>query len=247
MHSTVLSVNAGDLQPVPGLRRGSGILKHPVDRIEVRDPGPKRGGLGSGVVGDRIGSSKHHGGETQAVYAFAREELDRWERELDRELGNGMFGENLTTVGLDVDAAEIGEQWRVGTALLEVCGPRVPCATFAKHMGETRWVRRFTEHGRTGAYLAVREAGAIAAGDPIEVVHRPGHGLTVPMFFRAAMGDKELAGVFLRAQVLPQVEHDWLSRLHHRVALRLARWGSSETPTIRLGTRMYLVVGVSKV
>ena len=211
MNATVLSVNAGDLQPVPGLRRGSGIHKLPVDRIEVRDPGPKRGGLGSGVVGDRIGSSKHHGGETQAVYAFAREELDRWERELDRELVNGMFGENLTTVGLDVDAAEIGEQWRCGTALLEVCGPRVPCATFAAHLGERGWVKRFTEHGRTGAYLAVREAGVVEPGDPIEVVLRPAHGLTVPMFFRAAMGDKEFAAVILDAQVLPQVEHDWLA------------------------------------
>ena len=213
VRATVLSVNAGDLKPVPGLRRahGSGIHKRTVDRIEVRDPGPKRGGLGSGVVGDAIGSSKHHGGETQAVYAFAREELDWWERELDRELGNGMFGENLTTVGLDVDAAEIGEQWRVGTALLEVCGPRVPCATFAGHMGERRWVKRFTERERVGAYLGVAEAGVIEPGDPIEVVHRPGHGLTVPMFFLAAMGDRELAAELLAAQVLPPIEHEWLA------------------------------------
>jgi len=209
--AVVLSVNAGSLEQVPGLRRPSGIHKRPVERIEVRDPGPKRGGLGSGVIGDAIGSRKHHGGETQAVYAFAREELDRWARELGRELDDGMFGENLTTRGLDVDAAEVGEQWRVGETLLEVCGPRVPCATFAKHMGEPRWVRRFTDHGRTGAYLAVCEPGVIEPGDPIEVVHRPGHGLTVPMFFRASMGDKELAEVFLRAEVLPPVEHEWLA------------------------------------
>ena len=209
--AVVLSVNAGSLEQVPGLRRPSGIRKRPVDRIEVRDPGPKRGGLGSGVVGDEIGSRKHHGGETQAVYAVAREELDRWSGELDRELADGMFGENLTTRGLDVDAAEVGEQWRVGETLLEVCGPRVPCATFAKHMGEPRWVRRFTEHGRTGAYLAVREPGAIEPGDAIEVVHRPGHGLTVPMFFRASTGDKELAEVFLRAEILPRIEHEWLA------------------------------------
>ncbi len=209
--ATVLSVNAGGLQPVPGLRRGSGIHKRPLDRIEVRDPGPKRGGLGSGVVGDRIGSGKHHGGETQAVYAFAREELDWWERELDRELGNGMFGENLTTVGLDVDGAEIGEQWRVGTALLEVCGPRIPCATFAAHMAERRWVRRFTARERVGAYLGVTEAGVVEPGDPIEVVHRPGHGLTVPMFFLAAMGDRDMAARLLEAQVLPPIEHEWLA------------------------------------
>jgi MOSC domain-containing protein YiiM len=211
--ASVLSTNLGHAEPVPGLKRPSGIRKRPVERIEVRDPGPKHGGLGSGVVGDAIVSRKHHGGETQAVYAFAREELDRWGRELGRDLPDGMFGENLTTSGLDVDAAEVGERWRVGLTLLEVCGPRVPCATFALHMAESRWVRRFTEHGRTGAYLAVREAGVIERDDPIEVVHRPGHGLTVPMFFRAAMGDRDLAATFLDARVLPEAEHDWLASL----------------------------------
>ena len=213
MIASVLSTNLGHAEPVPGLKRPSGIRKRPVERIEVRDPGPKHGGLGSGVVGDAIVSRKHHGGETQAVYAFAREELDRWGRELGRDLPDGMFGENLTTSGLDVDAAEVGERWRVGLTLLEVCGPRVPCATFALHMAESRWVRRFTEHGRTGAYLAVREAGVIERDDPIEVVHRPGHGLTVPMFFRAAMGDRDLAATFLDARVLPDAEHDWLASL----------------------------------
>ena len=212
----VRSVSSGKAEAVPGLKRPSGIHKRPVDRIEVRDPGPKRGGLGSGVVGDAIISRKHHGGETQAVYAVAREELDWWGEHLGRELGDGMFGENLTTTGLAVDEAEVGEQWRVGGTLLEVCGPRVPCATFAKHMGERAWVRRFAERGRTGAYLAVREPGVIEPGDPIEVQHRPGHGLTVPMFFRAAMGDRELASVFLDAEVLPEAEHDWLARLSGR-------------------------------
>lgn len=193
------------------MRHPTGIHKQPVDRIEVRDPGPKKGGLGSGVVGDAIGSRKHHGGEAQAVYAVAREELDWWGEHLDRALGNGMFGENLTTSGLAVDEAEVGERWRVGETLLEVCGPRVPCATFAAHLGEPRWVKRFAERGLTGAYLAVREPGEIRSGDPIEVEHRPGHGLTVPMFFRASMGDRELADVFLAAEVLPKVEHDWLA------------------------------------
>ncbi len=211
MIATVLSVNAGVLAPVEGLRRPSGIRKQPVARIEVRDPGPKRGGLGSGVVGDAIYSRKHHGGATQAVYAFAREELDRWAVELGRDLPHGMFGENLTTSGLDVDGAEVGELWRVGVTLLEVCGPRVPCATFAAHMGERGWVRRFADHGRTGAYLAVREAGVIEPDDPIEVVHRPGHALTVPMLFRAVMGDRGLADAFLDARVLPDVEHEWLA------------------------------------
>ena len=209
--AVVRSVSAGSPEPVPGLKRPSGIRKRPVDVIEVRDPGPKRGGLGSGVVGDAIISRKHHGGTTQAVYAVAREELDWWGDHLGRELSDGMFGENLTTTELEVDTAEVGELWRVGGTLLEVCGPRIPCATFAKHMAERAWVRRFAERGLTGAYLAVREPGTITTGDPVEVVHRPGHGLRLPMYFRALMGDKELAGVLLEAQVLPQVEHEWLA------------------------------------
>ena len=211
MLPAVRSVNAGVLRPVEGVRRPSGMVKQPVARIAVRDPGPKHGGLGSGVVGDEIGNRKHHGGDTQAVYAVAREELDWWGRELGRDLPDGMFGENLTTTGLAVDDAEVGELWRVGTALLQVCGPRIPCGTFAAHMQEPRWVRRFADRGRTGAYLAVREAGVIDRGDPIEVVHRPGHGLTVPMFFRASTGDRVLAEEFLGAGVLAEAEHAWLA------------------------------------
>ena len=212
MPAVVRSVNAGTAGPVPGLKRPSGIHKRPVDVIDVRDPGPKRGGLGSGVVGDAVISRRHHGGTTQAVYAVAREELDWWGEHLGRDLSDGMFGENLTTLGLEVDTAEVGERWQVGGTLLEVCGPRIPCATFAKHMAERAWVRRFAERGLTGAYLAVVEPGAIRAGDPVEVVERPGHGLTLPMYFRALMGDRALAATFLASGLLPQVEHDWLAR-----------------------------------
>ena len=211
--AAVLSVNAGALEPVPGLRRanGSGIHKRPLDRIEVRDPGPKRGGLGSGVVGDAIGSRKHHGGETQAVYAFAREELDWWGGELDRELAHGMFGENLTTVGLDVDAAEIGEQWRVGTALLEVCGPRVPCATFAAHMGERalgQALHRARPHRRLPR----------GAGGRRDRAGRPDRGRapTRPRPHRADVlpgrdGRPRARALLLEAEVLPPIEHEWLA------------------------------------
>ena len=99
-----------------------------------------------------------------------------------------MFGENLTTSGLDVDGAVVGERWRVGSALLEVTGPRIPCATFAAWMGERGWVRRFTERGRTGAYLAVVEPG-FAVGDPVEVVAARSR-ITVPEVFRAFIGDE---------------------------------------------------------
>lgn len=210
MSAIIGSVNVGRRAPLVGLRAQTAIDKRAVQRIEVRDPGPKDGGLGSGVVGDEIGSPRHHGGSTQAVYAVAREELDWWGAELSRELADGMFGENLTTVGLDVDGALLGERWRVGTALLEVAAPRIPCATFAARMQEDHWVRRFSARGRTGAYLRVLEAGVIEQGDPIVIEHRPEHSFTVPDHFRACLGDRDVAAAILEAGVLPAAEHEWL-------------------------------------
>lgn len=188
----VLSVNVGRpmVQRVPK-GRSTGIGKRPVDVITVADPGPKRveDGAGvSGVAGDHIGDGRHHGGSDQAVYAFAREELDAWARELGRELPSGIFGENLTTSGIDVDASEIGDVWYVGTAVLEVRGPRVPCATFAERMGERGWVKRFAAHGRSGAYLQVVRPGEIRPGDTI-AVEPSGSGLGVPTVLRAFLGD----------------------------------------------------------
>lgn len=191
MTARVLSLNVGKAQATGPRGAETGINKRAVDAIEVRAPGPKHGGLGSGVVGDFIGDQKHHGGDRQAVYAVAREELDWWGAALDRELMNGLFGENVTTADFDVDGALIGERWQIGDVVLEVCGPRVPCATFSLAMGVERWVQRFTERGRTGAYLAVVEAGTIRCGDAITVLDRPEHGIDVVTMFRAERGDAE--------------------------------------------------------
>lgn len=223
MEPRVRSVNVGSRRD--GIRPRGGqtaIDKRPAGSVDVRDPGPRRGGLGSGVVGDHIGSSRHHGGSRQAVYAVAREELDWWGDRLGRQLPDGMFGENLTTVDLDVDGALVGERWRVGSAVLEVAGPRIPCATFAAWMGERGWVRRFTERGRTGAYLAVREPGTITAGDVVDVVHRPVHGITVPEVFRARTGDRDAAERVLGAGILDGEDRADLER-------RLASAGAART------------------
>ena len=213
MEPHVRSVNVG--RPRGGIEprgRDTAIDKRPVQSIDVRDPGPKKGGLGSGVVGDEVVTRRHHGGSRQAVYAVAREELDWWGSELDRDLHDGQFGENLTTVGVDVDGAVLGERWRIGSALLEVAGPRVPCATFAAWMGERGWVRRFAARGRTGAYLAVVEPGTITTGDAVEVLGSPAHGITVPEAFRAYMGDVEQARRVLDAGALGAVDHADLER-----------------------------------
>ncbi|GGB84261.1 MOSC domain-containing protein [Knoellia flava] len=218
MSARVLSVNVG--QPMDGIiKRPTGIDKRPTDEISVADPGPKGRG-GSGVEGDAVMNRKHHGGSEQAVYAFAREELDWWGVDLGRDLRAGMFGENLTTAGFDVDAAVIGEQWRLGSSVvLTVTAPRVPCATFSAHMGVRGWVKAFTARGRTGAYLSVTQPGTIRPGDEIQVLWRPGHGVTVPMAFRAWMGDREMAQAMLDDQVLPPAGHAELAR---KVARRTA-------------------------
>ncbi len=192
--ASVLSVNVGTSTSQAGTVLPTGMVKEPVDHIDVSDPGPKRRGTGgagySGVEGDFIGNGRHHGGAQQAVYAMAREELDHWSRELGRDLPDGMFGENVTTVGLDVDAAEYADVWTVGTAVLSVSAPRVPCATFARRMGERAWVRRFAERGRAGTYFTVVEPGTIRAGDEISIA-RSGSGLRITTLLRAWMGDVE--------------------------------------------------------
>ena len=133
--SQVLSVNLARVRANPDApSRQTGIDKSATaEAVMVRSPGPMRSGLGSGLVGDTIGNQKLHGGDDQAVYAYAREDLDEWETRLDRPLTDGMFGENLTTSGVDVTHARIGERWRVGTGglLLEVSAPRTPCRTFS--------------------------------------------------------------------------------------------------------------------
>ncbi|MGW0791635.1 MOSC domain-containing protein [Streptomyces sp. NPDC002911] len=187
----------------------TGIGKQPADGpVRVADPGPKGSG-GSGLAGDAVCDLRHHGGSDQAVYAYAREELDRWEEQLGRPLPNGAFGENLTTLGLTVSHARIGERWRIGDELvLEVTSGRIPCRTFAGHLGERGWVKRFTREGATGAYLRVIEPGTVRSGDPVEVVHVPGHGITAALEFRATTTERELlprlldAGDALHAETL---------------------------------------------
>jgi MOSC domain-containing protein YiiM len=151
----LLSVNVGAAQPNPyKSARSTGIDKLPIaGAVQVRDPGPRTTGLGSGLVGDFIGDTAHHGGSDQAVYAFAREDLDDWEVRLGRELTNGFFGENLTTSGVDVSGARIGERWQVGgdQVVLQVTSPRIPCSTFRGWVGEAGWLKVFTEVGRPGA------------------------------------------------------------------------------------------------
>jgi MOSC domain-containing protein YiiM len=202
----LLSVNVG--RPCPNSWKGigaTGIDKRPVDGpIAVIAPGPK--GTGTvGLVGDRVYDVKHHGGSDQAVYAYAREDLDGWEAELGRPLANGVFGENLTTVGLDVNGALIGECWRIGPdVVLEVSCPRIPCATFQGWLERDGWIKQFTQAALPGAYLRVIDPGDIRAADSVEIVRRPDHDVTVALVFRAMTREPELLSRLLVADALPE-------------------------------------------
>lgn len=210
----ILTVNVGRPRPNPWKRLpATGIDKRPVHGpVAVAAPGPK----GTGAValaGDRVHDVKHHGGDDQAVYAYAREDLDHWERELGRTLGNGSFGENLTTSGIDVNSALIGERWRIGPrVVLEVSCPRIPCATFAGWLDERGWLRTFTRAARPGPYLRVVEPGEISAGDQVAVLSRPEHTVTVALSFQALTTRPELLPQLLEVEAFPAEERAAIRR-----------------------------------
>jgi MOSC domain-containing protein YiiM len=196
----LVSVNVG----LPRKAAWAGIGRTSIDKRPVSGPVLARR---LGLEGDRVSDTKHHGGVDQAVYAFAREDLDRWAAELGTEIPNGQFGENLTTEGIDVNEAEVGERWLVGDAVLEVASVRIPCNDFKEWMGrcgydQRAWVRRFAATNRPGPYLRVRTEGNVCAGDEITVLHRPGHGVTVSTMFRALTREAALLPELLKVEGL---------------------------------------------
>ena len=193
---SLISVNVGRPRPV-GERRGhpvlSAIFKQPVEgRVRV---------AGVNLAGDEQADRSVHGGPEKAVYAYAREDIDWWEN-IHGDLPNGCFGENLTTQGIDVSGAIIGERWRVGTVLLEICQPRLPCSKLGIRFNDLRMVKAFAKASRPGGYLRIVEEGELGTGDEIEIVARPDHGITVAMCSDAALKDPALVPKVLMAPQL---------------------------------------------
>lgn len=202
----VLSVNLAVVRDNPFKSASrTGIDKQPVDSlVSVRAPGSKAHGLGSGLVGDFVGDPRSHGGDHQAVYTYAVEDLQWWADQLSITVAAGQFGENLTTTGIDVSGALIGERWQVGDqVVLQVTDPRVPCATFRGWMRRPGWLKTFTAAARPGAYLRVITPGTLRAGDAVNVIHRPDHQVTVAMVFQALTTRPDLLPKILAAPELP--------------------------------------------
>lgn len=212
----VLTVNLARPRPDPDKgKRPTGIDKQPTDTaVAVRAPGPMHGGLGSGLAGDLIGNQQVHGGDDQAVYAYAREDLDAWQPTLKRSLANGSFGENITTTGIDLTDARIGDRWHVGCdgLVLEVSAPRIPCRTFAAWLEVGGWVKTFTQAAVPGAYLRVINPGTVQGDDPIILVDRPDHAVTIGLVFRAVTLEPELLPRLLEADALSQEHKDLVRR-----------------------------------
>jgi len=162
-----------------------------ITSIDKRSVSDSRQVTTAGVAGDQRSDIPSHGMPEQAVYAYAREDYVWWEVELDKEIPAGKFGENLTTVGIDVTNAVIGQTWRIGSTLLQVTGPRIPCGTFARFMEEDKWVKRFMDEGMPGTYFQVLEAGEITAGDEIKIESTPEHGVTVSDVYQLVAGDRD--------------------------------------------------------
>jgi MOSC domain-containing protein YiiM len=199
----LLAVNVGAVRQIElaGQARTTAIWKLPVSgRVAVR---------GVNLAGDDQADRHVHGGPDKAVYAYAREDYAWWERQLDRTLDPGMFGENLTIEGIDLTDALVGERWRVGSAVLQVTSPRVPCWKLGVRMGDPRFPRRFAAAGRPGAYLDILEEGEIGAGDRVQVTHRPGHGVTVGLVAASYHRDHRLAARILAAPELAEAWRHW--------------------------------------
>lgn len=200
----VVSVNVGAVRTVDNHGRPvtTGIFKEPVaGRVAVR---------GVNIAGDDQADRRVHGGPDRAIYAYASEDYRWWSAELGRAMPPGTFGENLTTAGIDPNAALIGERWRIGSVLVQVTVPRVPCYKLAMKMGDPQFVKRFADALRPGPYLAIVEEGDLAAGDAVEVVHAPAHTLTIREMTRIYLFDRPRLGELL-VDDLPESWRGWVS------------------------------------
>jgi len=214
----LVSVNVGMPRTVEhdGRTVTTAIWKRPVTgRVEVR---------AVNLDGDGQADRSVHGGVDKAVYAYAQEDYEWWGVELGTEaLEPGTFGENMTVVGIDLNATEVGERWRVGTALLEVSEPRFPCFRLGIRMGDARLLKRFAAARRPGTYLRILDEGDLGAGDLIEVVDRPGHGVTIGLFAEAFLGDRGLLDELLAADALSETWRAWIDERSARSAARRSR------------------------
>lgn len=204
--SSIISVNVGVQKAVEyrGHAVSTGIYKSSVEgRVRAE---------GVNLVGDDQADRRVHGGIDKAVYAYASEDYQWWSDQLGHSLAPGTFGDNLTTEGVEVGAAVVGQQWRVGDVVLEVSEPRVPCYKLGIRMNDPEFPTLFSAADRPGTYLRIVEEGSLAAGDRIEIGPTPEHGLTVAEIARIYHRDHQEASRLLEVPELSDRWRRWAQR-----------------------------------
>ena len=165
------------------------------------------------VAGDVVADRNHHGGYDQAVYAYAREDADWWQNELGIAIAHGRFGENLTTTGIDVNQCLVGERWKVGSTILEVSQPRIPCRVFAGFWNRPTLIKEFMAAGKPGTYLRIIQEGEITAGDSIEIISRPSHAITIADLYATKNGDRSKVEEIAAVEELSPKFKEWIQSL----------------------------------
>lgn len=191
------------LGPRDGESTSTAIWKEPVDGPVAVGP--------ENLAGDEQADKVNHGGPEKSVYVYGEEDLAWWREQLGA-LDDQVFGQNLTTAGYDLRGAVVGERWRIGSAEFQVAQPRTPCFKLGMRAGDRGMPRRFTAAVRPGVYLRVLTTGTLAAGDALQVVDRPSHGVTVAEVFRIVHHERDRAARLLDVPELPRSYHDWARR-----------------------------------
>jgi MOSC domain-containing protein YiiM len=182
----------------------SAIWKSPVSgRIAAR---------GVNLAGDDQADRQAHGGPDKALYVYAVEDARWWESREGRPFEYAAFGENLTTESIDVNGALVGERWAIGSAVFEISEPRVPCWRLGVRMNDPKFIGRFVDAQRPGAYLRIVKEGDVGAGDAIEVVSKPDHDVSVRDVFRIYTRDRGEVGRLLE---VPQMSDAWKGWARH--------------------------------
>lgn len=207
-HGKVRSINiaaTSQAQSWSGSGNRTGINKQSVQGLIHFGP--------EGVVGDTVVDRKHHGGYDKAVYAYAYEDALWWAEKIGRDMPAGSFGENLTTEGIDVTHAVIGERWQIGDLLLEVAEPRIPCSVFSGFWDRPTLIKEFTEANRSGAYLRIIDEAMIEKGNAISVASRPTHGITIADVFAARSGERSKIAEISQVAELSAEYREWATKV----------------------------------
>lgn len=207
----VVSVNVGRPRLVAwqGNTVLTGIFKNPVD-----GPIPLRR---ENLDGDAQADLNVHGGPDKAVYAYPLEHYDDWQAMLGSDLPFGAFGENLTTEGLIEDSVHIGDEFRVGTALLVVTQPRMPCFKLGIRFGDPTMVKTFLKVGRPGIYFGVREEGEIGPGDLIQRVSQDKSQVTVTAMLQLILNRHADPAHLRRLLNVPALAAVWRAEFEERL------------------------------